>query len=446
MTLATQPAGDVSKYLSCIHCGMCTSACPTYLETGTEADSPRGRIHLLRSIAEGRLEYTPDVVHHLELCLDCRACVTACPSGVPYGLLIEEAREEIEVRKLRPRHHRILLKVLRDWLFPYPRRMNAALMPLRLAHFLPGLLTGLRRLPLGLGKMVQLVPEGWLRGNPIPDIEAEIAQHMRQGFVPAMGPVQGRVALLTGCVGSVLFDDVNRATAYVLARNGFDVIIPTGQGCCGSLHLHTGATDAARRFATDLIEAFARACAPGDYSFSSFDAILVNAAGCGSAMKDYALLLDGDPKARSFAERVQDVCEFLAAHGLEPPGPLDAVVTYHDACHLAHGQGLRNEPRSLLAAIPGLKIVPLPESDTCCGSAGIYNIMQYEMGERLGERKIANIRSTGAQIVASANPGCTMQIVTAAQAAGMTLEVLHPIQLLYRAYRALDDRHGTPPS
>lgn len=433
--LATRPLGDVSKYVSCIHCGMCTSSCPTYLELGSEADSPRGRIHLMRAVSEGRLELTRDVVHHLELCLDCQACVTACPSGVPYGQLIEDAKEHIERARLRPLRHRVLLRVLRDWLFPYPKRIRAAMSPLRLAAKIPGFLPLLERLPFGVGKMVQLVPPSYLQRGAASLDEEELRRQMDDGFVPAVGEPKGRVALLRGCIGSVLFADVNVATAYVLARNGYDVIIPKGQGCCGSLHLHTGARETARRHARALLDAFAAACAPGDHVFASFDAILVNAAGCGSAMKHYGELFGDDSRANAFSAKVRDVSEFLAERTLEPPGPLPATVTYHDACHLLHGQGVFSEPRQLLAQIPGLRLVPLEESHICCGSAGVYNIMQQDMGERLLERKIAHIEATGAHIVATGNSGCALQIAVGIRRRGLNVRVVHPIELLYAAYK-----------
>lgn len=436
--MSAESTPDVSKYLSCIHCGMCTSSCPTYLELGSEVDSPRGRIHLMRSVAEGRLSLTEDVVHHLELCLDCQACVTACPSGVEYGRLIEQAREEIEEKRLRPLRTRILMKVLRDWLFPYPKRTRIALFPLRLAAKVPGLLTGLGKLPWGIGKMVQMVPPAWLRGaRRLPD-EAALDRQMEEGFVKAFGKSRGRVALLTGCIGSILFADVNRATAYVLARNGFDVVIPKAQGCCGSLHLHTGATPTTRQLGRELMDAFEAACAPGDHTFASFDAVIVNAAGCGSAMKQYGDVFSGDARARAFADRVKDITEFLAECTLEPMGELDLRVTYHDACHLLHGQGIGVAPRKLLQQIPGLQLVPLGESGVCCGSAGVYNIMQVEMGERLLNRKLANIRATGAQVVTTANSGCALQIALGARAQQLDIEVVHPVELLYRAYRAAE--------
>lgn len=446
--MASEPLGDVSKYLSCIHCGICTSACPTYLELGSEVDSPRGRIHLMRSVAEGRLEMTRDVVHHLEMCLDCQACVTACPSGVPYGELIEDAKQHIEKQKLRPLRDRMLLKVLRDWLFPYAGRIRFAMAPLRWVTKVPGVRSLLEKLPFGVGKMVQLVPPAYLKGTLPPTDEAELVRQMHEGFVPAFGKPKGRVALLRGCIGSVLFSDVNRATVYVLARNGYDVVIPTDQGCCGSLHMHTGAKETARAHARSLIDSFAAACAPGDHTFKSYDAILVNAAGCGSAIKHYGDLFDGDPRAQAFAHKVRDVSEFLAHCQLEPMGAVDLTVTYHDACHLLHGQGIQYEPRHLLQQIPGLKLVPLQESGTCCGSAGVYNIVQQDMGEQLLERKMTHIRTTGAAVVATGNSGCALQIAMGARARGLDLQVVHPIELLYTAYKGADapgDRGQSPP-
>lgn len=439
--MSAQPDHQLDQFLSCIHCGMCTSSCPTYVELGSEADSPRGRIRLMRSVAEGTMQYTPDVIHHLEMCLDCQACVTACPSGVEYGQLIEDAREEIEENKLRPWRDRMAIKVLRDWLFPYPRRMKIALFPLRIVAMWPALLSRLRQLP-ALGKLVQLVPEHWLRGQQPDASEKNLIQQMKTGFVPAIGTRQGRVGLLTGCVGSLLFSDVNIATVYVLIRNGYDVVIPTNQGCCGSLHVHTGARKTASAFAQHMLTSFAQAVQPHDDTFSSYDAIIVNAAGCGSAMKQYGQLLPNDARAQYFAGKVQDVSEFLAQCDLAPMGTLTRRVTYHDACHLYHGQGVSVEPRALLRKIPGLNLVPLEESSMCCGSAGIYNIMQQSMGEQLGDRKIAHIRNTGASVVATGNSGCTMQIVSGAEKYGIDVEVMHPVQLMYEAYKALDEEQN----
>lgn len=434
--MAIHPFEQGNKYQACIHCGMCTSACPTYLELGSEADSPRGRIHLMQAVDEGRLPLAGEVLRHLELCLDCQACVTACPSGVPYGRMIEEVRERIEEEKLRPVRTRLLLRVLRDEVFPYSERLRYALLPVRIAGKVPGLLRLLERLPRGLGKMVQLLPPNWVQGKAEHLGDAELVRQMAEGFVPALGERRGRVALLTGCIGSVLFADVNTATAYVLARNGFDVLIPQQQGCCGSLHLHTGAKERARRHADRLMTAFQNAGWPGDRTFSSFDAIIVNAAGCGSAMKQYGQLFSGDPRAELFAAKVRDIHEFLAEVNLKPPGRLELTVTYHDACHLLHGQRVSDAPRRLLQQIPGVHIVPLEESGVCCGSAGVYNIVQQEMGQRLLERKMTHIAATGASIVATGNAGCALQIALGARQKGLNIQVVHPVQLLYEAYNS----------
>ncbi|HEX6971256.1 MAG TPA: heterodisulfide reductase-related iron-sulfur binding cluster, partial [Limnochordia bacterium] len=328
--------------LRCIHCGLCTSACPTYLELGAEADSPRGRIHLMRAVAEGQLEWTDDVVLHLERCLDCRACVTACPSGVEYGRLIEQAREAIESGGHRPWRQRALLKLLRDLLFPYPARLRLAIWPMRLLQSAfrrrPEALAAIvRRVPGLLGRMAALLPSRL--EEPTPPLPA---------LIPAVGEERWRVALLLGCVSRVLFAGVHTATIRVLTRAGCTVVIPPDQGCCGSLHTHTGARAAARRFARHNLAAFGAAEADRPY-----DAILVNAAGCGSTMKEYGHLLADDPQwaapAQAFSRRVLDITEFLARPEvlgrLGSLARIDRTVTYHDACHLLHGQGIADPPR-----------------------------------------------------------------------------------------------------
>lgn len=420
------------KFLACVHCGLCTSACPTYLVVGSEADSPRGRIHLMRSVAEGRIDWTPDVVKHIDRCLDCRACVTACPSGVEYGLLIEDAREQLEKSGSRPLRQRVLTKVLRDWLFPYPKRMRLAIAPLRLMQrAFKGrertLEAALSRLPGRLGGMAALVPPppaAQLSG----DDPGFLADEVR-----ARGPERYRVALLTGCVNSVLFEHVNRATARVLSRNGCTVVIPRGQVCCGALHAHTGAKASAQAFARKNIEAFERAAGG-----RPFDAILVNAAGCGSTLKEYGHLLKDDPeyaeRAAAFSARMKDITEFIAGLPLDVPPVPPTRVTYHDACHLLHGQGVSAEPRKLLQAIPGVELVPLEETEVCCGSAGIYNITQPELAQSLLNRKMDHVVATKASILATANPGCTLQIYAGVRQRGIQMEVVHPIELLDRAY------------
>jgi glycolate oxidase iron-sulfur subunit len=399
------------RFLDCVHCGLCLSACPTYVELGTEADSPRGRIYLMRALEDGALPLTADVARHLDLCLGCRACETACPSGVHYGELIEGARAVIEAHYRRGFWDR-LRRYLITTIFPHPQRLRLLLLPARLLELL-GLLSWLRRLSPAIAMLPRLQP--W---TPLPAVS------------PASGNESGCVALLEGCVAQVLFAATNRATVRVLNRNGYRVDTPAAQGCCGALYLHAGdrstALDCARRnidvFSTDL------------------DAIVTNAAGCGAMLEEYGTLLGDDPayaeRARVFSAKVLDVTELLAARPLTPCGRIDARVTYHDACHLAHGQGVRAAPRALLAQIPGLQVVELPEADVCCGSAGSYNLTEPEMALRLGDRKAANVCATGATVVAACNPGCIMQIDAALRRAGVRAVVQHPIELLDRAYHA----------
>lgn len=411
---------------TCIHCGLCTSSCPTYLELGSELDSPRGRIHLMRGVAEGRIGWSEEVVEHLDLCLECRACETACPSGVPYAKLLEAAREEIAKEYRRPWRERLIMGLFRDRLFPYPSRLRLSLLPLRLTGKLGRRAAG--ALSKDLGRMVGLL--------------GELPRRERRYALPAVVPAEGarryRVALLTGCVGSVLFARANWATAQVLAANGCEVIIPRAQGCCGALHLHTGARKTTRSFARRNLEAF---------EASDVDAVITNAAGCGSTLKEYGDLFDGEPEAESaaaFSRKAMDIAAFLAEIGPLPvKRPVRWRVAYHDACHLAHGQGVRAEPRKLLKEIPGLDLVELEESEVCCGSAGLYNIVQAEMAERLLERKVGHVLNTQAQVLATGNPGCLMQIAKGLRERGVSMPVLHPIEILAIAYGKLEANEVT---
>lgn len=415
---ATQSSIPLDDLRTCIHCGLCTSACPTYLKLGSELDSPRGRIYLMSAVQQGRIGWTGEVVKHLDLCLECRACETACPSGVPYGRLLEAARDEITKAYPRPWRERLLLKVFRDTLFPYPARLRLALWPVRIAGGLIRKLSGI--LPDELGRMLELLPQ------ELPDER----RYRLPPVVPAAGERRYRVALLTGCVGSVLFARANWATARVLAHNGCEVVIPQDQGCCGALHLHTGASETAREFARRNLKAF---------PLDDVDAIIVNAAGCGSTLKEYGDMLAGDPAAGPVAERLsaktKDISEFLSQIDLKPmTHPVPKTVAYHDACHLAHGQGIRKEPRELLAQVPGLRLVELRDAEICCGSAGIYNILQPEMAERLLDDKVDAILATGAEVVATGNPGCLMQIAKGLAGRGGKVQVVHPIEILAQAY------------
>ena len=425
---------DYGLFLDCVHCGLCTASCPTYVETGNENESPRGRIYLMRAVRDGRLELTSDVRRHLETCLDCRACETACPSGVQYGKLIEPFRVEMEHtgEAAAAKSHDWFHKYILFGLFPYPDKLRKALIPARIAQML-GLewlmvQTGLwRLLPSRLGRMATLLPKLERPAPPLP------------AFLAAKGRRRARVALFTGCVGDALFRQTNWATARVLQENGCDVVVPEAQVCCGAIHFHAGASDPAREMADANAKAF---------DASGVDAIIVNVAGCGSMLKDYGhhwqksedrgqRTEDSEQSGReAFAAKVRDVSEFLGDLGLiQPPGEIRLTATYHDACHLVHAQKVREQPRAILRKVPGLKLVELPESELCCGAAGTYNLTEPEMAERLARRKLDNIRRTGARVVITGNAGCLLQIAREARMQGETLKILHPMDILDLSYR-----------
>ena len=396
----------------CVHCGFCLPACPTYALWGQEADSPRGRILLMDLAAREQLPLTPDLATHWDRCLGCMACVPACPSGVRYDRLIEQTRQQVERRLPRPLPDRLRRAALFA-LLPHPRRMRAAG-----ALLLAWRATGLRSLTQRLG-----------RATLLPAVPAAAVTARLPAFLPAADPpARQRVVLLTGCVQHGLFGDVNLATARVLAAYGCDVVIPPRQGCCGALELHAGREDAA--------VARARALLPT--VDADRDALVaVNSAGCGSVLKDYAALLSPDPRAARFAERVRDVSEILSCLS-PPPGalhPLPLRVAYHDACHLAHAQGIRTEPRTLLSSIPSLDLVPLPESDMCCGSAGVYNLLQPGPARELGRRKAAHVRTASPDVLAAANPGCLVQV--SAHLGRDGVPTYHPVELLDASLRAI---------
>ena len=405
---------EPERLMSCIHCGLCLASCPTYVELGTEADSPRGRIHLMRALEDGSLEPTAEVARHLDLCLGCRACETACPSGVPFGQLLEATRGQLERHGVvPPQRDSATLRFLLD-VFPYPNRLGPMLHGLRLYQW-----SGMQAMVRGLGL---LAPFAKLRAMEalLPPVPASAAP--LPTLVPARGArARGRVGVLLGCAQRFFYPDVNADTVRLLAAAGYEVVVPREQECCGALHLHAGRIDDFRAMARRLMPAF-----------RDVDLIVVNAAGCGSALKEYGHWLPDDA-ARLFAERVRDVSEVLAAGELPPLRPLPVTVTYHDACHLAHGQRVRAEPRSLLRRIPELTLVDLPDSELCCGSAGVYNLLEPEMAGELGRRKAACIRETGARVVTAGNPGCLMQIRQHCRAAGLDVEVVHPVTLLARA-------------
>jgi glycolate oxidase iron-sulfur subunit len=402
----------------CVHCGFCLPTCPTYVALGEEMDSPRGRIFLMKSALEGTLEVEA-TLPFVDRCLGCMACVTACPSGVQYGELLMPYRERAEKLRRRPVSEKLSRALVRETL-PYPGRFRLAALAGRLAEPLHGML------PPSLSGMLALLPDHLPpQGPPLPAV------------YPAQGARRARVALLAGCVQQALAPDINWATLRVLARNGIEVVIPAGQGCCGSLMMHTGAADTARALARANLRAFAAFSQAGDV-----DACITNAAGCGSGMKEYALLFKGcaeEEAARAFAARVRDVAEFLADFEIAPPPlPSPVKLAYHDACHLAHAQGIVDAPRRLLRAIPNLSLVEIPAGELCCGSAGTYNLEQPELAGAIGKRKAENILRTGADAVAAGNIGCMVQISTHLARLNRPLPILHTIEVLDHAYRGED--------
>jgi len=408
----------------CVHCGLCLAYCPTFSELGTEMDSPRGRIFLVKSLAEGRIGLSDPTVRHLSLCLDCRACETVCPAGVPYGRLIEAAKAEIERQRPGGWPRRAFRWLNFGLLLGRPRLLAAAAAMLRIYQT-----SGLQRLVRASG-IVRVLP-GTLPAWEalLPPLTTPAAPLI--AFTPAEGPRRGRVAILAGCVQSVVFGAHNQATVRVLAKNGWDVVVPLGQACCGALNAHGGDHARALVMARRTIEAF---------EVDPVDAVVVNTSGCGAHMKAYGTLLAGDPawaeRARRFAATVRDIAELLAEAPLRGPlSPVPMTVTYHDPCHVVHGQKIRNAPRALLAQIPSLQVVELPESDWCCGSAGLYNLTEPEMAGRLQRRKVRHVLGTGASAVITANPGCILQIQQGLRDAGSSVPVLHLVEILDRAYR-----------
>lgn len=418
-SVISEPFLDEEKSLACVHCGLCLGACPTYLETGNENDSPRGRIYLMRALQDGRLPMDATGVRHIDLCLGCRACENACPSGVAYGALLESTREHIE------RHHRrgawssFLRGVVIAQVFPFPERLELMLAPAqwmkrrRLDRFLPA----------ALREMLSLVPPRRSQADLPP-------------FSPAATqPARGRVGFVSGCVMSVIFQETNRATVALLNRAGYDVVTPPGQGCCGALDAHGGNLDRARHFARRLMESF---------DAQRLDAVIINAAGCGSTLKEYGHLLEKDPhwaaRARAFGGKVKDLTEWLASSRLEwsrAGAELTGPVTYHDACHLAHAQRITRAPRELVRLVAGDRYVELPEADVCCGSAGSYNLTEPAMAKRLQRRKTDHIRAAGASLVVTTNPGCLLQIRAGLEHAGE-----EPIQVMHLADFLLE--YGLP--
>ncbi len=411
------------KTLKCIRCGFCLSACPTFRLTGNEADSPRGRIYIMKSVLDGEIPIDDGVLQHLDSCLGCRACETACPSGVEYGSLIEQFRTKIEESGIRPTSQSFARKQMIN-VMTSPSAMKLAVTGASVMTKLTG----------KVGELPQFAAD-LITGTPgthvkMPSIPSDLVSSKLKTFYPAEGERRYRVGILAGCVMRVMFNATNLATIRVLQKNGCDVVIPESAGCCGALHLHSGFENEAKERAKALLHSL---------NNSDFDAFIVNSAGCGSTLKEYGDLFAEDPGYRDIAmklaSKVKDVSEFLMEIGISvPEGRFNETVAYHDACHLAHGQRITSEPRRLLASIDGLKLVELPESDTCCGSAGTYSLFQPEMAVRLQQRKIDFIETTGANVVATGNPGCLAWIEQGCKERGLNVRIMHPIDILDQAY------------
>ncbi len=427
-------AEDLTNYqhtLDCVHCGLCLPACPTYELFGRETTSPRGRIYAMRGLVEGAIAPTDAITKDLDLCLVCRACEPVCPSGVKFGEMMEFTRSSI----LEPARNTTLRDRLRRFalrkLIPFPGRLRVVAFFLRLYDR-----SGLRGILRRYGVLAFFGKELAVRDEllpPIPDRHAR--RRLPRQTLSGMGH-RGRVAVLEGCVMPLLLGAVNRATVKVLAEQGYEVVLPKKDVCCGALCAHFGQLETARQAALRTIRAFE--------TIGTVDAILVNSAGCCAAMKEYARLLEDAPGvtppelhlARSFAKKVKDVNEFLAAQGIRPPSErVERKVAYADACHLAHAQGVKDAPRQLLSAIPGVELVPLARADRCCGAAGLYNVLQPMESMRLLDQKIDELKSSGADVIATANPGCLLQYQAGLRRAGSTIEVVHPVELFARALR-----------
>jgi len=415
-TLA-QAGLDLPELYQCVHCGLCLNACPTYRVLRIESESPRGRIHLVRAAAEGRIELNEGFAEHLNLCLMCRACESACPSGVKYGRIAEAARAAVGPpgSKLA----RGVANLAFTQLLPFPSRLRLAARLLRLYQ------------RSGAARLVEKILPARLRemSAMLPAVPSRFFAPAAEVF-PAVGARRARVGMLGGCVMSVLFSDIDNATLRVLRKNGCEVVLPKNQVCCGALNVHNGETIAAKEMARRNIDAF--------LAFD-LDAIIVNAAGCGAAMKEYGYLLHDDPayaeKAERFGGRVRDAGEFLFDLGIVPPAAaVEMTVTYQDPCHLAHGQKVRSQPRALLQAIPGIRLIEMNTPDRCCGSAGIYNITHAAMSQALLQEKMGSILASGAAAVVAPNPGCMLQLRYGAKRYGPPVEVFHLMDLLDRAY------------
>ncbi len=418
-------APDSAELTLCVHCGFCLNACPTYIELGVETESPRGRLYLMRALDEGRIDLTPRVQRHFDRCLQCRACETACPSNVPFGRLMERTRADLFQQKKSKPVQRLLWRVIMRGVFSHPKRLRAAGRSMQLFQT-----SGLQRFVRSSGLLDRFAPA-------LAEVDALAPDFTKPFFRPqdarqyrSVGEARARVAFLTGCVMPLTFGETHHATLRVLARNKIDVVAPEDQFCCGALHAHNGDVEEARALGRKNIDRFLRL---------KPDAILVNSAGCGSHMKEYGHLFRNDPvyrdRAARFADLVKDIHEYLIAVGFDPPaGDLGRSVTYQDSCHLVHAQGVATAPRAILRQIPGLELREMAHPDRCCGSAGIYSIVQKNLSRQLLANKMAEINATGADLVCTANPGCMVQLDAGLRLFGAGGRSLHAIELLDESY------------
>lgn len=415
---------DENKWADCVHCGMCLESCPTYELTGQEQHSPRGRVHLIKSVAEGKLEVNEHFMDPVFACLDCRACTTACPADVDVGGLIEEARGQIRQAMPLTGVKGVVSKVFLNGLFPHQNRLNTVGSLLKFYQK-----SGMQKVVRKTG-LINVMPRHLADMEAImPEVKDSVRKkYKNERVIKAKGETKNEVALLTGCVMDVMFGDINEATINVLTRNGNDVVIPKTQTCCGALHVHAGDRETGRQLAKQNIEAFKDA-----------NKIIVNAAGCGCMMQEYAELFREEPewqeKAEQFSEKVEDISKYLHDSGYEKPkAELNKRITYHDACHLAHGQGVRQEPRNILLDIPGVEMVHMPNADRCCGRAGIYNITNPEMAGAVLQSKMENVPDD-VEMISMGNPGCMLQMAMGVRKYGRNQRIVHTVQLLDLAYQ-----------
>lgn len=413
-------APDYNEILKCTHCGLCLNQCPTYRVLGWEMDSPRGRIRFMRGVTEGMQDVTPVFSMHMDVCLACRACQTACPASINFGEMVEAARAQSLQTLPQKRFGRFMRWAVLRQFFMHPARLDffATLMKIYQRSGMQWLARNLHLIPGSLRDSEALLPR-------LPNEFYKVGR-----IVPAQGNKRGTVGMLAGCVMGTVYAETDRATERVLARNGFEIVVPREQLCCGAIAIHSGEREMAKEMARKNIDAFLA---------DEVQAVIVNAAGCGVALKEYKDLLNDDPeyseKAKELSNKIKDVSEFLASVGIEKPTrEIRATVTYQDPCHLAHGQGVRAQPRALLAQIPGLELVEMKDSDRCCGSAGIYNITHPDIAMQVLDEKMGNVKATQTEMIVTANAGCLLQLQLGARREGLNVEVLHVIDLLDRAY------------